>query len=555
MSTLTSRLHLLVFAAAALLAWAAWPAAGVAGQGRERVLVVKDDFDPPIKIKAVKAKGRPVKSGEKFLADDDWFEGLAVSVTNDTDKAILSIQLDVFFLKPTRQAQEPPYAYLYRLEYGADPFWFKPGEEYETDKPPIPPGRAVEIVLSADEYDHVKASLSELGYPVGQKGIEVRISSIGFTDGTAWNCGTYYRRDPTAAPSGWREIKEPLISVRGGRADSLARMPPTKEIGEPVYLAKTNWTQPATLQSERPTCGGRNAIYTESCDPDNANVLDCRRPVATVDSNAPTRDSAVTLAPVDCTARVNNRLINCGMKRPSTVFIPCPTPSPGSTPPPSGGTGEYVCDPYCQGTLTRQPTRALIIKASAARAAFNVDPCCMMTPVLVDVAGDGFDLTDAGGGVAFDFNGDGLRGRVSWTAAGSDDSWFALDRNGNSAIDGGAELFGNATPQTTSTARRNGFLALADFDLATNGGNGDGLIDANDAVYTRLRLWRDANHNGFSEPDGLGALAASGVASVSLDYRESRRKDRHGNQFRYRSRLNGGGAGKWAYDVILLAAT
>lgn len=180
------------------------------------------------------------------------------------------------------------------------------------------------------------------------------------------------------------------------------------------------------------------------------------------------------------------------------------------------------------------------------------------SPILLDILGNGFAMTDAANGVLFDFDGIGIPVNLSWTAFSSDDAWLVLDRNQNNRIDNGAELFGNRTPQPDPPAgeKRQGFLALAEYDKVQNGGNGDGKITRSDAVFRKLRLWNDRNHNGVSEAEELFKLPALDVVAIQLDYRESNRVDEFGNRFRYRAKVRDSAnakVGRWAWDVYLNA--
>ena len=183
------------------------------------------------------------------------------------------------------------------------------------------------------------------------------------------------------------------------------------------------------------------------------------------------------------------------------------------------------------------------------------------SPIIIDLDDNELSLTSPAQGVMFDILGRGTATQVAWTQAGTRDAFLVLDRNGNGAIDGAKELFGNFTdqpPPGKAKGGANGFLALEVFDQANAGGDDDKQITEDDAVYGQLRLWIDANHDGVSQPGELTSLGQEGIRAISLRYVLSKRADGFGNLLRYRSHvamdrstIDSGPMKRQAVDVML----
>jgi len=139
-------------------------------------------------------------------------------------------------------------------------------------------------------------------------------------------------------------------------------------------------------------------------------------------------------------------------------------------------------------------------------------------PLVLDLDGDGLDLTRRErGDVHFDLGGEGFARHTAWV--GASDALLVRDINGNGRIDDISELFGNATIS--------GFTELAALDS-----NADGVIDAGDAGFDTLQIWRDLDQNGESDAGELQTLTEAGIASISLSTGDPDVTDVNGNTIR-----------------------
>ena len=134
-------------------------------------------------------------------------------------------------------------------------------------------------------------------------------------------------------------------------------------------------------------------------------------------------------------------------------------------------------------------------------------------PLVINLDTDIGSVTDQK--FLFDLDSDGDEEEISFAGKGS--GFLVFDRNGDGRIGDGSELFG--------TKSGDGFKDLAAFDE-----DGNGWIDENDSIYSKLKVWtKDEDGN-----DYLINLKDADVGAIYLDNADTQFSLKDGN-----NRLNG----------------
>jgi len=531
---------------------------------------VKDRIKPKFKDNISKWGIDSVKFNEK----DDWFKRVSITLRNTSDKPIYGVQGYLFF-KPLG------YPMIFSLSLSAS-------KELRHD--PLQPGAEIELSVNQGLLNLTLADLKNHGADVKHADLSISLDTVIFTEELRWYRGKLLRPD-AVVPGKWVPADQPVAATGNKPSVKAASyVPASFKSVKPFMLAGSSKNAaPVFVTCKQYT---NNSYISFPCNGDSS--PDCTRRVDADESPNPGLMSQVAVSGL-CIMD-NNSGQSCQTTTTHTRFQtdpncqPCPdADGDGYAAKSCGGpdcddtnkdinpSKEEICgdevDNDCDGehpeildcdwgtcpdTCRGDVDFCTYPINGCPDDQFRNGNCCYKpSPIVIDVKGNGFDLTSGLGGVYFDLNSDGTAEKMSWTSAGSDDAWLSLDRNANAVIDNGQELFGSFTPQPAAPAgmSKNGFNALAEYDKPTNGGNSDGQLSNQDSIFSSLRLWQDTNHNGLSEANELRSLEQHGLKTIDLNYKESKRLDQHGNWFRYRAKIedvHGVQAGRWAWDVFVL---
>ncbi len=149
-------------------------------------------------------------------------------------------------------------------------------------------------------------------------------------------------------------------------------------------------------------------------------------------------------------------------------------------------------------------------------------------PLILDLDGDGAEAVAwFRGATFFDTQDDGNTRKHHTGWVGADDGLLVHDLNANGTIDGLNELI---SVDYAGGNFKDALAALASVDA-----DKDGRVDAADPIWSSLRVWRDADSDGITDPGELRTLASLGIVSLSTATTGDRGEEIDGNEVRGRS--------------------
>jgi hypothetical protein len=168
----------------------------------------------PVNVVAARNKKKEkIDIDKAFDDDDDWLDGLTVTVVNNSGKIVTAVTIEMIFRREAGDTR-PPVAQA--IHFGLSPF----GPEYLNRDPNkvLKVGETADLRLSPWNYSAMKERLERKGYPKNIKKVELQIREVGFEDGSAFLGGSFYLQDPSSPADPTKKIPVPEPSRAPRRA-------------------------------------------------------------------------------------------------------------------------------------------------------------------------------------------------------------------------------------------------------------------------------------------------------------------------------------------------
>lgn len=188
-------------------------------QQSERTVKRKIWRNEPLKITSVKVRNTTVNYNQVFLNENDWFNNLAVTIKNVSNKTIVFVSLGVNFPAPSSTELPVQLAML----RGRDTSLAVKGDGAVSNDPLLQPNDTATLVFS--DYEANRQLLNQVGQPQSIGQLELEISEVIFSDNTSWRSGTINTRDLNN-PEMWIPTKK--ANLIGGTFDLVSLYQATK---------------------------------------------------------------------------------------------------------------------------------------------------------------------------------------------------------------------------------------------------------------------------------------------------------------------------------------
>ncbi|WP_099062069.1 S8 family serine peptidase [Serratia sp. BW106] len=164
-------------------------------------------------------------------------------------------------------------------------------------------------------------------------------------------------------------------------------------------------------------------------------------------------------------------------------------------------------DNYTDSSLRNAAT----LNGLSAMMTFNT----YVDPLLLDLTGDGVRMTDIADGVLFDTDHSGTLKRSGW--ADSKTGMLVID-DGSGQITDVSQMFSEYYAGKAGVGGAAGERKFKDAfgALASEDANRDGVIDHNDPIWSKLRVWVDGTQDAKVDAGELKTLAELGISQISV---------------------------------------